>query len=99
MIRPSREQEIKLELISSIAQSQQALARILSSIADISVHSEVSARSLQENIRLLTQYQGAMCEMLTGISLHRRIDGIPSSPWLNASHTAGIMTNHGVQEE
>ncbi|GAB6991510.1 hypothetical protein [Paenibacillus pini] len=95
----SKEHETKLALVSSIAQSQQALARILSSIADISAYSELSARNLQENIRLLSQYQGIMCEMLTGISLHRRIDGIPTSPWLNASHTAVLMPNRGVQEE
>ncbi|GIO66206.1 hypothetical protein VQ056_16505 [Paenibacillus sp. JTLBN-2024] len=80
-----REQEAKLELIASIARSQQALARILGSIADISSHSELSARSLSENIRLLTQYQAAMCEMLQGITLCHPRSGTPAPPWLNAS--------------
>lgn len=80
-----KEHEAKLDLIASIAQSQQALARILSSIADISSHSELSARSLKENIRLLTQYQATMCEMLQGITLCHPRSGTPAPPWLNAS--------------
>ncbi|BFH60955.1 hypothetical protein [Paenibacillus azoreducens] len=80
-----KEQETKLALIASIAQSQQALARILGSIADISSHSELSARNLKENIRLLTQYQATMCEMLQGITLCHPRSGIPAPPWLNVS--------------
>ncbi|WP_136608386.1 hypothetical protein [Paenibacillus dokdonensis] len=80
-----KEQEAKLSIIASIANSQQALARILSSIADISSHSELSARSLKENIRLLTQYQATMCEMLEGIKLCHPRRGTPAPPWLNAS--------------
>ncbi|MED5016021.1 hypothetical protein P9847_01740 [Paenibacillus chibensis] len=80
-----KEQEAKLDMISSIAQSQQALARILSSIADVSSHSDLSARSLKENIRLLTQHQATMCEMLQGITLCHPRSGTPAPPWLNAS--------------
>ncbi|MEC0372461.1 hypothetical protein [Paenibacillus chibensis] len=80
-----KEQEAKLDMISSIAQSQQALARILSSIADVSSHSDLSARSLKENIRLLAQHQATMCEMLQGITLCHPRSGTPAPPWLNAS--------------
>lgn len=94
-----KEQEAKLELISSIAHSQQALARILSSIADVSSQSELSARTLLENIRLLTQYQSTMCRMQMGINLCHLRSGTSAPPWLNASQTAVFVANRGVQEE
>lgn len=81
--RISREQEARCAVISSIAKSQEALAGILESIADISAHSEPTARTLAENIRLLTSYQSVMCSMLTGISLNRVKKGYPASPWLD----------------
>lgn len=96
-----REQEAKLALIESIAHSQQALARILDSVASVSAHSEVSARSLAENIRLLSRYQEEMSRMVTGIRLARN----PAwGAWLalaqrprvcnsyRSGHTGGMLT-------
>lgn len=80
--RIHREQAALYALISSIARSQEALASIFESIADVTAHSEVTAKSLAENVRLLTSYQSVMCEMLTGIPLHRTKKGSPASPWL-----------------
>ncbi|MCK6076169.1 hypothetical protein [Paenibacillus silvae] len=77
-----REREVKLALIESIAHSQQALARILDSVASVSSHSEVSARSLAENIRLLSRYQEEMSRMVTGVRLSRISYGEPGLPWL-----------------
>lgn len=91
-------QEAKLTMITSIAHSQEALARILGSVADVSVHSENTARKLAENIRLLTQIQSAMCEMLLGISLHRIQYGTPTSPWLNEAYILDYDAARGVQE-
>lgn len=92
------EQAAKLEMITSIAHSQEALARILDSVADVSAHSQSAAKQLSENIRLLTQYQSAMCEMLLGISLHRIKYGAPSSPWLNEDYLSTYDAARGVQE-
>lgn len=89
MSRIRREQEARYAVISSIAKSQEALAGILDSIADISAHSETTAKSLAENIRLLTSYQSVMCGMLTGISLRRSKEGKPSSPWLDKDAAFG----------
>ncbi|OZB91038.1 hypothetical protein [Paenibacillus sp. XY044] len=94
-----REQETKLELIQSIALSQKALARILGSIADISSESDLSARALLENIRLLTQHQDTMCRMLTGISLCQPRNGNSAPPWLNASLSAHFAATREVQED
>lgn len=88
-------------MISSIARSQQALAGILENIADISAHSDVTARVLAENIRLLTDYQSVMAQMLTGIPLNRSKTGVPKPPWLaegcsvNSNQTANDERNHG----
>ncbi|ANY72468.1 hypothetical protein [Paenibacillus ihbetae] len=82
MTRTHREHAARVAIVSSIARSQEALAGILESIADISAHSDVTARTLAENIRLLTAYQSVMTEMLTGISLNRTKTGNPTSPWL-----------------
>lgn len=92
------EQAAKIKMITSIAHSQEALARILNSVADVSAHSQVAARQLSENIRLLTQYQSVMCEMLLSISLHRIHYGIPSSPWLNEEYLSTLETSKGKQE-
>ncbi|HEY2492464.1 MAG TPA: hypothetical protein VGI33_06095 [Paenibacillus sp.] len=94
-----KQQEAKISLVNSIALSQNALARILSSIADVSSHSEISARSLQDNIRLLTQYQSTMCRMMTGIQLHCHKDGVPTLPWLNLTQVSNLNLPSGLQEE
>jgi ABC-type transport system involved in cytochrome bd biosynthesis fused ATPase/permease subunit len=85
-----KQNEAKIALINAIALSQHALARILSSIADVSSHSEITARSLQENIRLLTEYQSRMSQMITRIPLQRYKCGTPSSPWLNSSQHSSL---------
>ncbi|MBT2283514.1 hypothetical protein MHB43_26230 [Paenibacillus sp. FSL H8-0317] len=93
-----REQEAKLALIESIAHSQQALARILDSVASVTAHSEVSARSLAENIRLLSRYQEEMSRMVTGIRLARIQHGEPGLPWLKDPGCA-IRIVRDIQEE
>ncbi|MDN4604532.1 hypothetical protein B2I21_14100 [Chryseobacterium mucoviscidosis] len=93
-----REQEAKLSLIESIAHSQQALARILDSVASVSAHSEVSARSLAENIRLLSRYQEEMSRMVTGIRLAQIQHGEPGEPWLKDPGYAIRMVRN-IQEE
>lgn len=69
------EHAVKLEMIRSIARSQAALAAILESIAEITGQSELTARKLSDNIRILSQYQSAMCRMMSGISLHQPKQG------------------------
>lgn len=93
-----REQEVKLALIESIAHSQEALARILDSVASVSAISEMSARSIAENIRLLSRYQEEMSCMVTGIRLARIQQGEPSVPWLKEPGYA-VRIVPGIQEE
>jgi len=95
--RTDREHAARVAMISSIARSQEALAGILQNIAEVSAHSDVTARKLAENIRLLTGYQSIMTEMLTGIRLNRTKQGSPASPWLAVGKVASFHS--AVEEE
>ncbi|WP_132305210.1 hypothetical protein [Paenibacillus sp. BK033] len=81
----SKERQVKLEILSSLASSQTALARILNSIADVSEASPELARSIAENVKLLTSMQKNIAESVTGLTMRgRRLKrGRPGSPWLN----------------
>ncbi|MFM9280051.1 hypothetical protein [Paenibacillus jiagnxiensis] len=78
------EQEVKLSLLESIAVSQQAVARMMNSVSDIIPHSGMSAKSLEETLRLLTSYQEQITRMIAGIPLNRRLEGSPGLPWMNS---------------
>lgn len=93
------ERAVKLEMIRSIARSQTALAAILESIAEVTGHSEHAARKLSENVRLLSEYQSAMCRMMSGISLNRHKEGIPSKPWLASACSLGNRRAHDARKE
>ncbi|KAA8995418.1 hypothetical protein F4V43_19370 [Paenibacillus spiritus] len=84
------EHEVKLEMIRSIARSQSALAAILESVAEVAGESPLAARRLCDNVRILSEYQSAMCRMMSGISLGPVKTGIPAPPWLKRSCGAGI---------
>ncbi|MGO4376317.1 hypothetical protein AB4Z21_37320, partial [Paenibacillus sp. MCAF20] len=58
------EQAARASLISSIAKSQHALARILDSIANVAEQSPETAKLLRDNIRMLTDMQRAMAEAI-----------------------------------
>jgi hypothetical protein len=83
------EHAVKLEMIRSIARSQAALAAILESIAEVTGQSELTARKLSDNIRILSGYQSSMCRMITGISLHEPKEGVPAAPWLSRDCSEG----------
>ncbi|WNS43381.1 hypothetical protein [Paenibacillus sp. MMS20-IR301] len=83
------EHAVKLEMIRSIARSQAALAAILESIAEVTGQSELTARKLSDNVRILSEYQSTMCRMISGISLHEPKQGVPAAPWLNKACSEG----------
>lgn len=92
-----RERAVKLELISSIARSQKALARILESIADVSVHADPIAKSLRDNIAQLNQMQQMLTESVVGIRFGQRRQGHPSGPWINQQAGARKRRTKGEQ--
>jgi hypothetical protein len=80
-----REQEVKLELVASIARSQQAIARILESVADVCSSTPGAAEKIRDNLRVLGGMQQVMVEAVTGVRSRRVQTGRPSRPWLNPS--------------
>ena len=102
--RIQREHEAEIAMVSSTARSQQALASILESIAEVTAHSETTSRTLAENIRLLIDYQSVMAEMLTGIPFNRFKLGSPASPWINSEYQlcyneAWLEAKHSTSQE
>ncbi|WP_223069500.1 hypothetical protein [Paenibacillus caui] len=95
---PLSEREAKLQLILSISRSQNALARILDSMADVSAYSEETARALAHHVNRMSGYQQAMASMLTNIVLHRQYTGIPSPPWLNTDTVSPLESFSSEQE-
>lgn len=79
------ERQVKLEFIASLARSQLALARILDSVADITGHSEETARLIGENVNLLVSLQASMAEAVTGVRLRDggMRKGEPAEPWVS----------------
>lgn len=78
-----KEWEARIELIRSIAKSQQAVARILDSVADVSGHSPEMAKSIRDNVASLTAMQLTMAETIAGIQMkHPKKRGSPVKPWL-----------------
>ncbi|WP_314002774.1 hypothetical protein [uncultured Paenibacillus sp.] len=82
MSRRDAERLVKLDLIASVAQSQRALARLLENVADVSGVSPFAARSIADNIRLLSGLQQSMAEAVAGIRLREIRAGRPGTPWL-----------------
>ncbi|BBI35018.1 hypothetical protein [Cohnella abietis] len=82
MNRWQREWEIKLQLMGAISRSQEALAKILESVADVTEVAGVSVSTLHEHVRVLTGLQGALLRRATGTSWNPPVRGKPASPWL-----------------
>ncbi|MDF2671579.1 MAG: hypothetical protein K0R67_3885 [Paenibacillus sp.] len=93
--------EVKLDLLQSLARSQRALARMIEALADVTEQSSETAANLKDNIHSITEYQRAMAEKVMGITLPdsvRRSKGL-SQPWTNEQvgvtpHAAQYPNNH-----
>lgn len=83
MDRLQLEWEVKLQLMAAIARSQEALAKILESVADITEAAGVPPATLHEHVRVLTGMQGALLRTVSGTSWRPPVRGKPASPWLS----------------
>ncbi|TQR42118.1 hypothetical protein [Paenibacillus popilliae] len=83
MAAAHEEQQVQIEMIKAIVQSQSALARMLNQMADLTAHSEAATKLLKDNIRLLSMYQLALCGMVTGFQTRIRKTGTAAPPWLH----------------
>ncbi|CAM4013877.1 hypothetical protein COLU111180_19580 [Cohnella lubricantis] len=78
-----KEWEIKLEMLRAIARSQDALARMLDSAADVTGASGLSATLLKEHVHVLTHMQRALLDSVAGTSWRSPVLGQPAPPWLS----------------
>jgi hypothetical protein len=83
MNRLDREWEVKLRLMGAISRSQEALAKILESVADVTGTAGVAPETLHEHVRVLTGMQGALLRTVSGTSWRPPVRGKPASPWLS----------------
>lgn len=82
MNRMSREREVKLDLLTSLARSQTAMARILESVAEVAVSSPDTAKALQQELRSLTRLQHAIAANIAPLRLPPVQEGAPGPVWL-----------------
>ncbi|CAI6043077.1 hypothetical protein [Cohnella sp. JJ-181] len=82
MSRLNAEWEAKLSMLKAIARSQEAMARMLESAADVSAAGDPSAAVLREHVRVLTGLQAAMARSVAGVSWAQPKQGVPAGPWL-----------------
>lgn len=99
MSRLEKEWQVKMELVSSITQSQSALARILNSIADLAEHSPGLAKRLQDNVSSLTGLQEMLARNLTGVSWRRPSRGKPGGIWLAHAALRVAQGDNGQQSD
>lgn len=85
MSQMKKEIEIKLDIMESLARSQKALARIIESMADVTVSSDKAGKKLLENIEVIALYQQALAKKLAGVQVRRKRIGKPAKPWLSRS--------------
>lgn len=83
MSRREQEWAVKLRLMDAIAKSQEAIARILANVADVTDAAGVHPKTLEEHVRALVGMQGALLRTVTGKSWRPPVKGTPASPWLN----------------
>jgi len=93
MSRLEREWAIKLRLMGAVTKSQEALAKILENVADVTDTVNMPSAVLHEHVRVLTGMQGALLKTVAGMSWRPPVRGTPGAPWLAAAITPGCGGN------
>lgn len=84
-----REREAKVALLEALVRSQQAVARMLESTADLYCAGPAGPGSGSEQLARLAALQYAMAGQLRGIRLRELRHGNAARPWLAAGVRAG----------
>jgi hypothetical protein len=80
-----RQEELKLDIVASLARSQRALVRILESVADTIQESPPSSEELLKLLKVIAEHQIVLSSKLVGIRLRRLRRGKPGKPWMHTS--------------
>lgn len=78
-----RENELKLDILESLAKSQRALARMIEAMADVSGDVSGFSAALRGNISILSRYQKVLAEKIVGIRVADVQRGRPGKIWLH----------------
>lgn len=78
-----RENEIKLDILGSLARSQHALSLILESMAEAADSTAQDADAIVKYLRIIARHQQILTEKLTGVKIDRWHSGTPARQWLN----------------
>ncbi|MEB3100426.1 hypothetical protein [Ferviditalea candida] len=79
----SRENEIKLDILGSLARSQQALSLILESMAGAAGAVSPDADAVFKYLRTIAKHQQILTEKITGMEIRKVETGVPARQWLN----------------
>ncbi|WJH32484.1 hypothetical protein N6H14_19120 [Paenibacillus sp. CC-CFT747] len=79
-----RENRIKLDILESLAESQKALARILTSAADCSAASDPLAVHIRDNLDAISRCQRQLAVHFFGLTFRKRRRSRPGKLWLHA---------------
>jgi hypothetical protein len=83
-----RENELKLDILESLARSQRAVAAITESLSQVIGDSPETARKLRGHLDVLIRCQMSLASKITGIRIPVLRRGKPGKVWLSkdASH-------------
>jgi hypothetical protein len=79
-----RENELKLDILGSLARSQRALADMLEGVAALTGESPEAADQLRRQVEVLVRCQTVLAEKICGIRISRIVRGRPGKLWLHA---------------
>lgn len=80
-----RQQEMKLDILESLARSQRAMARIMESAAAMTEdeQSQPADKDLRKSMEAIERYQLAIMDKMLGIRIREVYVSPPAVPWTN----------------
>jgi hypothetical protein len=86
---------LELHILTSLARSQRALARIIGAVADQVEGSDQISQHFTENIKLLSLYQRELTMKICRLQPRKQYFGKPGTPWINTDK-AGVYMKRGT---
>ncbi|MDF2927543.1 MAG: hypothetical protein K0R57_6457 [Paenibacillaceae bacterium] len=83
MTAKERENELKLDILASLARSQRALAGMLEDVSALTSESAEAADSLRRQLKVLVKCQIVLAEKICGIRLSQAVRGKPGKIWFH----------------
>lgn len=77
--------ELKLDILQSLARSQKAIAAMIESTASVMDYSTMSAEDIIKYCERIVDYQKIVAEKMLGLRVNEVKTTAPGSPWLNKS--------------